>query len=97
MAMSYVLTTCWYILPRLSSRVNKRAQTRPTERPHLSAKRLNYGFFYIGNLNNPEALKKWLIVGGMIVVTIALRTGISYPRVMLVVYIGLLYRLIDFS
>jgi hypothetical protein len=58
---------------------------------------LNYGFFYIGNLNNPETLKKWLLVGGMIVVTIALRTGISYPRVMLVVYIGLLYRLIDFS
>ena len=58
---------------------------------------LNCGFFYAGNPNNPEALKKWLTEGGMMVATTALGTGVSYPGVMLVVHVGLPYRLIDFS
>jgi hypothetical protein len=58
---------------------------------------LNCGFFYAGNPNNPEALKKWLTEGGMMVATTALGTGVSYPGVMLVVHVGLPYGLIDFS
>ena len=57
---------------------------------------LNCGFFYAGNPNNPETLKKWLTEGGMMVATTALGTGVSYPGVMLVVHVGLPYGLIDF-
>ena len=61
------------------------------------AEQLSCGFFYAGNPSNPEALKKWLTEGCMIVATTALGTGVSYPWVMLVVHVGLLYGLIDFS
>jgi superfamily II DNA helicase RecQ len=60
------------------------------------AGKLNYGLFYAGRPNNPEALKKWLAEGGIIVASTALGTGVSYPGVMLVVHVGLPYGLIDF-
>jgi superfamily II DNA helicase RecQ len=61
------------------------------------AGQLNCSFFYASNPNNPEALKRWLTEGSMIVATTALGTGVSYPGVMLVVHVGLPYGLIDFS
>lgn len=61
------------------------------------ARKLGCGFFYAGNPDNPDVLKKWLSEGGMIVATTALGTGVSYPGVMLVVHVGLPYGLIDFS
>jgi hypothetical protein len=95
--MEEAVRRCKNLTAQLKRRERMVAYCRSKADCEELARELNCGVFYAGNPNNPEALKKWLTEGGMIVATTALGTGVSYPGVMLVVHVGLPYGLIDFS
>lgn len=44
-----------------------------------------------------EALDAWLEKGGYITATGALGTGVDFPGIVYIVYVGVLYRLVDFA
>ena len=95
--MEEAIRRCRNLTAQLKRRERMVAYCRSKADCEELAGQLSCGFFYAGNPDNPEALKKWLTEGGMIVATTALGTGVSYPGVMLVVHVGLPYGLIDFS
>lgn len=95
--MEEAIRRCRNLTAQLKRRERMVAYCRSKADCEELAGQLGCGFFYAGNPNNPEALKKWLAEGGMMVATTALGTGVSYPGVMLVVHVGLPYGLIDFS
>jgi Lhr-like helicase len=95
--MEEAIRRCGNLAAQLKRRERMVAYCRSKADCEELAGQLNCGFFYAGSPNNPEALKKWLTEGGVIVATTALGTGVSYPGVMLVVHVGLPYGLIDFS
>jgi superfamily II DNA helicase RecQ len=88
---------CKKLVTQLKRRERMVSYYRSTAECKELAGKLKCGLFYAGRTNNPEALKKWLAEGGVIVASTALGTGVSYPGVILVVHMGLPYGLIDFS
>jgi superfamily II DNA helicase RecQ len=85
------------LVAQLKRRERMVSYCRSTAECEELAGKLDCRLFYAGRPSNPEALKKWLAEGGIIVASTALGTGVSYPGVMLVVHVGLPYGLIDFS
>ena len=61
------------------------------------AESLGCDFFYSGSPDNVDAIRRWKDVGGCIVATTALGTGVSYDGVALTVHVGMPYGLIDFA
>jgi len=61
------------------------------------AESLGCDFFYSGAPDNMDAIRRWKDVGGCMVATTALGTGVSYNGVALTVHIGMPYGLIDFA
>jgi hypothetical protein len=95
--MEEAVRRCKNLVAQLKRRERMVSYCRSTAECEELAGKLDCGLFYAGRPNNPEALKKWLAEGGIIVASTALGTGVSYPGVMLVVHVGLPYGLIDFS
>lgn len=95
--MEEAVRRCKNLVAQLKRRERMISYCRSRVECEELAREVKCGFFYAGNPNNPDVLKKWLGEGGMIVATTALGTGVSYPGVMLVVHVGLPYGLIDFS
>ena len=61
------------------------------------ARAIGCDYFYAGNVDNTDALKKWKRKGGCIVATTALGTGVNYKGIIAVIHSGLPYGLIDFA
>jgi superfamily II DNA helicase RecQ len=95
--MEEAVRRCKNLTAQLKRRKRMVAYCRSKADCEELARELNCGLFYAGNPNNPEALKRWLAEGGMIVATTTLGTGMSYPGVMLVTHVGFPFELVGVS
>jgi superfamily II DNA helicase RecQ len=61
------------------------------------AKELECAYYYAGAVDNEERLQSWLEKGGLIVVTLALGTGVDFPGIVFILHVDLPYSMIDFA
>jgi superfamily II DNA helicase RecQ len=61
------------------------------------AKLLRYRFFHSISARKEETIVSWIENGGFCTATRALGTGIDFPGIVYIVYIRVLYRIIDFA
>jgi superfamily II DNA helicase RecQ len=61
------------------------------------AKLLRYRFFHSISARKEETIVSWIENGGFCAATGALGTGVDFPGIVYIVYIGVPYRMIDFA
>ena len=61
------------------------------------AKELGCSYYHGGSVDNEEKLATWLQLGGLIVATSALGTGVDFPGIVFILHMDLPYGMIDFA
>jgi superfamily II DNA helicase RecQ len=61
------------------------------------AKDLGCLFYHTGHAEKTAQLEQWLDMGGFIVTTSALGTGVDYLGIVMVIHVGVPYGMIDFA
>jgi hypothetical protein len=61
------------------------------------ADELDCTYYYVGVVDCAEWLALWAEEGGLIVAILALGMGVDFLGVILVVYVGILWSMIDFT
>jgi superfamily II DNA helicase RecQ len=61
------------------------------------AEALGCGHYHAGVVDRAERLEAWLKEGGLIVATSALGTGVDFPRIVLIVHVGMPWSMVDFA
>jgi hypothetical protein len=61
------------------------------------AKAFCCAYYHAGKADRAEQLQQWLAEGGLIVATSALGTGISFPKVVYILHVGMPWSMIDYA
>jgi len=70
---------------------------RTREHCEALAEELGCGYYHAASMEKEKQLEEWVEVGGIIVATSALGTGVDYPGIVFVLHVGLPYGMIDFA
>lgn len=95
--MAEVTKVCKKRLARLRHKAKMVVYCRTKDECKDLASELGCGYFYSGSPSNEQVIERWMTVGGCVVATTALGTGVNYPGIELTVHAGLPYGLIDFA